>query len=83
MPGLVAILCSIALAGCGMEILRGELVRIEKEHYVLRQVGGKEVQLRVDHRTHKDQVKTGDEVRVFAEEDGHVDFIQRLGPLKP
>ena len=82
-PGLLAILCSTALVGCGLEIVRGELVRIEKDHYVLREAGGREMRLHVDQRTHKDRLSPGDEVRVFVEENGHADFIQRLGPLKP
>ena len=65
-------------SGCGLDGIRGQLMRIDGEYYVLQVVGGKEVILHVDHRTRKDEIAPGDDVHAYTTKDGHVEFIQRL-----
>lgn len=66
-------------AGCGLDGVKGKLVRIDGEHYVLKETNGNERTLHVDNRTHKDAVQPGDEVQVYTTKEGHAEFIQRLG----
>lgn len=77
---LIATQCVIALvgAGCGLDGVQGQLVRINGEHYVLREPNGRERALHMDSRTHKDVVRPGDEVQVYITKEGHAEFIQRL-----
>jgi len=65
-------------AGCGLDGVKGTLVQIEGEHYVLQEPNGNERTLHVDSRTHKDVVQPGDEVQVYITKEGHAEFIQRL-----
>ena len=66
------------LSACGLDGIRGELVRIEGNHYLLKAPEGHEFQLHVDSSTHKDAVQPGDDVQAYITEDGHAEFIQRL-----
>lgn len=66
-------------AGCGLDGVKAKFVRIDGEHYVLREPDGNERTLHVDSRTHKDAVQPGDEVQVYITKEGHTKFIQRLG----
>lgn len=66
-------------AGCGLDGVKGTLVRIEGEHYVLREPAGNERTLHVDSHTHKDVVQPGDDVQVYITKEGYAEFIQRLG----
>ncbi|MCC2640852.1 MAG: hypothetical protein K0S45_1265 [Nitrospira sp.] len=78
---LIAILCVVLVvvaAGCGLDGIRGELVRMTGNHYVLREPGGQELTLHIDSRTHKDAVQPGDDVQVYMTKDGYALFIQRL-----
>lgn len=65
-------------AGCGLDRVKGTLVRIDGEHYVLKERNENERTFHVDSRTHKDVVQPGDEVQVYLTQDGHAEFIQRL-----
>ena len=56
---LIAIPCltlSASTAGCGLDGIRGEVVRMTGNHYVLREPSGKELTFRVDIYTHTDPV---------------------------
>jgi S1 domain len=67
-----------AFGGCGLDGMKGRLIRIEDEHYVLRLSGGEEKRILVDERTRKDPVAPGDHVQVFVSKDGHAAYVQRL-----
>ncbi|MBA2486492.1 MAG: hypothetical protein H0V35_10415 [Nitrospira sp.] len=72
------VMCGFAATGCGLDGVRGELVRIDGYHYLLKAPDGHELRLRVDSRTHKDVVQPGDDVQAYITEDGYAEFIQRL-----
>lgn len=71
------ILC-IMVSACGLDGIRGELVRIQGNQFVLREPGGTELRLHMDSHSHKDPVKEGDDVQVYVTKDGYAEFIQRL-----
>jgi hypothetical protein len=75
MIGLIAL---SSVGGCGLDGMKGRLIRIEGQHYVLRVSGGEEKRILVDERTRKDPVNTGDHVQVFVSKDGHAAYVQRL-----
>ncbi len=65
-------------AGCGLDGIRGELVRVDSNFYLLREPDGNELTLHVNSRTHKDAVQVGDDVQVYITKEGYAEFIQRL-----
>lgn len=75
---VLAILLGAASAGCGLDGVSGQLVRIEGPYYVLRSSSGAELTLHVDERTRRDDVAPGDDIHAYVEKDGHAEFIQRL-----
>ncbi len=74
----VTVLLFIALPGCGLDGVTGQLMRIDREYYVLKGTDGKEIALHVDHRTRKDPVAPGDNIHAYVTKDGHAEFIQRV-----
>jgi hypothetical protein len=67
-----------SVGGCGLDGLKGRLIRIEGQQYVLRVSGEEEKRIVVDEGTRKDPVKPGDHVQVFVSKDGHAAYVQRL-----
>jgi hypothetical protein len=60
------------------DTVKGDLLRIEGEYYVIRDSDGKEVRLHVDHSTKLDKVMPGDKVKGYITEKGHATTLQRL-----
>ena len=71
---------SLCLAGCGLDGMRGTVLAIEDNRYVIRDLSGQERLLSIDEHSRRDGVKPGDEVRVFVTEDGYAAYIQKIGP---
>jgi hypothetical protein len=69
---------STVLFGCGLDMIRGTLVAIEGDMYIVRDADGQERRVRADDSTRKDDVEPGDQVRVYATEDGYMTNIQKL-----
>jgi len=65
--------------------VKGELVQIEGEYYILRDAEGKNVRVHVDKRTQMDQnLRIGDTVEVQRTLPGHALFMRRASePLTP
>ncbi len=72
------VMLSFIAMGCGLDGVKGQLIRIEGDHYVLREPSGNERTLYVDGRTHRDTVQQGDDVQVYITKEGYAEFIQRL-----
>ena len=64
--------------GCGLDGIRGQLIQIDGNYFVLREPSGNERTLYMDERTHKDYVQPGDDVQVYLTKEGYAEFIQRL-----
>jgi hypothetical protein len=60
------------------DTVKGDLLRIEGEYYVIRDTDGKEVRLHVDHSTKLDKVMPGDKVKGYITDKGHATTLQRL-----
>jgi hypothetical protein len=71
---------SLCLPGCGLDGVRSTVLAIEDNRYVIRDLSGQERLIYIDERSHRDDVKPGDEVRVFVNKDGYAAYIQKLDP---
>lgn len=71
---------SLVLLGCGLEGVRGRVLAVEENRYVIRDVSGHERQLYIDEYSRRDGAKPGDEVRVFFTSDGYAAYVQKLEP---
>lgn len=70
----------LLFAGCGLDGISGQLLRIEQNLYIVKTPGGKEHVLHIDDRTRKDPVAPGDSIHAYVRKDGHAAFLQRLEP---
>jgi hypothetical protein len=60
--------------------MRGTVLAIEGNRYVLRDLSGREHVLSVDEHSRRDSTVPGDEVRVFVTKDGYAAYIQKIEP---
>ena len=58
-------------------IVEGRLMRIEGEHVVIKVTADKEIKLHVDMNTKMGEVRTGDKVKAYVDDSGHVTTLQR------
>lgn len=72
------ITASVLLAACGLEGVRGTIIAIEGNRYVIRESSGTERRIYIDEHSHRDGAKPDDEVRVFITQDGYAAYIQKL-----
>lgn len=68
------------LVGCGLDGVRGTILAVEGNRYVIREISGKERRISIDEQSHRDGAKPGDEVRVFLTNDGYAAYLQKLEP---
>jgi hypothetical protein len=73
-----SVMLGLTMVGCGLDGVRGQLIRIEGDHYLLREPSGHVRKLHVDGHTHKDAVQPGDDIQVYITKEGYAEFIQRL-----
>jgi len=59
------------------DIVKGRLIRIEGEHVVIKVTADKEIKLHVDMNTKMGEVRTGDKVKAYVDDSGHVTTLQR------
>jgi hypothetical protein len=85
MPGIIqshalAVFAAIlfSVTACGPDSIRGRIISIDENRYVVLTDSGREVTMYVDRTTRKNQVAEGDKVRAFVSKDGHADYIQKL-----
>ena len=60
------------------DAVKGTLMQINGEHYVIKDDDGKEVRVHVDTSTKMDKVVKGDRVKAYITEKGHATTLQRL-----
>lgn len=60
------------------DAVKGTLMQINGEHYVIKDENGKEVRVHVDTSTKLDKVVKGDRVKAYITEKGHATTLQRL-----
>jgi uncharacterized protein YdeI (BOF family) len=59
------------------DVIRGDVLNIEGDTYIIKDVTGHEVNLRVDAQTqHEDRIKVGDKVEAQVSSDGHAQTIR-------
>lgn len=71
---------SLFLLGCGLDGVRGTVLTIKENRYVIRDLSGKERLIYIDERSRRDGAEPGDEVRVFVTRDGYAAYIQKIKP---
>ena len=59
------------------DTIRGTLMKIEGEYYVIKDDDGKQHKIHVDKSTKLDKVVTGDMVKAYVTEQGHTTTLQR------
>jgi len=57
--------------------VKGTLLKIDGEHYVIQNNDGERVRVHVDKSTKLDKVLVGDKVKAYVTEQGHVTTLQR------
>lgn len=60
------------------DAVKGTLMQINGEHYVIKDDNGKEIRVHVDTSTKMDKVVKGDRVKAYITEKGHATTLQRL-----
>lgn len=64
-------------AAAGSQTVKGDLLKIEGEFYVVKDTAGKEVRLHVDKSTKLEgNIRTGDKIEAQATEKGHATSIK-------
>ncbi|ALA59402.1 hypothetical protein NITMOv2_2997 [Nitrospira moscoviensis] len=71
---------SLCLVGCGLDGMRGTVLAIEENRYVILDLSGQELLISVDEHSRRDGAIPGDEVRVFVTKDGYAAYIQKIEP---
>jgi hypothetical protein len=59
------------------DAVKGTLMKIDGEYYVIKNNDGEQVRLHVDKSTKLDKVVEGDKVKAYVTEKGHVTTLQR------
>jgi hypothetical protein len=57
--------------------VKGTLMRVDGEHYWVKDTDGKEIRLHVDASTKLDKVVKGDRVKAYITDTGHTTTLQR------
>jgi hypothetical protein len=60
------------------DTIKGTLMRTEGDYYWIKDDDGKETKVHVDMSTKMDKVMTGDRVKAYITDKGHVTTLQRL-----
>lgn len=71
---------SLCLAGCGLDGVRGTVLTMEDNRYVIRDLIGQERLIYIDEHSRWDGADPGDEVRVFVTKGGYAAYIQKIEP---
>lgn len=59
------------------QVVRGDVLNIEGDTYIVKDVSGHEVQIRVDKQTKsEDRIKVGDKIEAQISSDGHAQTIR-------
>ena len=59
------------------DTVKGTLMKMEGEYYWIKDIDGKETKVHVDTSTKLDKVVTGDRVKAYITDKGHVTTLQR------
>ncbi len=61
------------------DTIKGRLLRIKGEYFIIKDDDGKEHEIHVDKSTKQDLVKPGDRVKAYVTDQGHTTTLQRTG----
>lgn len=59
------------------DAIKGTLLKIDGEHYTIREKDGTQVRIHVDRSTKMDKVVVGDQVKAYVTDEGHTTTLQR------
>jgi len=59
------------------DAIKGTLLKIDGEHYTIREKDGTLVRIHVDRSTKMDKVVVGDQVKAYVTDEGHTTTLQR------
>lgn len=71
------------MAAPGTQTVKGDLLKIDGEFYVVKDMAGKEIRLHVDKTSQLDGIfKAGDKIEAQATDKGHASSIKLVQPTK-
>ncbi len=71
------------MAAPGTQTVKGDLLKIDGEFYVVKDMSGKEIRLHVDKTSQLDGIfKAGDKIEAQATDKGHASSIKLVQPTK-
>jgi hypothetical protein len=62
------------------QTIKGDILNIEGEHVVVKDISGHEIELRVSKDTRMDRLKVGDKVNATVAADGHAESVEIQTP---
>lgn len=74
----VIVSLSLILLSCGLSGVRGTVISVDENRYLIRDYSGKLWKVHADDKSHRDRVQADDEVRIYIGNDGYAAFIQKL-----
>lgn len=69
---------SLILLGCGLDGIRGTILSVDENRYLIQDYGGQVWEAHADTGSHRDHVQEGDAVRIYITKDRYAAFIQKL-----
>ena len=79
----VAVACQLQIAwgdpgqSAAQQMVRGDVLDVEGEHYVIKDISGHEIRLHVNKDTHMEgRIKVGDRIEARTNSEGHADSIR-------
>jgi hypothetical protein len=66
----------MALRQQGVQIIQGEVVRVDGNNYYVRGQDGKEVSVQTDQRTEKPEINQGDRISAYVDDQNHAVWIR-------
>jgi ATP-dependent phosphoenolpyruvate carboxykinase len=76
----MAIGMALVSVACGLDGVRGTVLSVDENRYLIQDDNGTVWKAHVDEQSHRDHVQEGDEVRIYITKDGHAAYVQKLEP---
>lgn len=68
------------LLGCGLDGVRGTVLSVDENRYLIQDDNGRVWKAHVDEHSHRGHVQEGDDVRIYITKDGYAAYVQKLEP---
>lgn len=82
---MIHVTASGTMATPGSRIVEGDVLKTEREYYMVRDRSGHDVRLHVDKTTHLDggAFRVGDSLEPYVTDTGHARYLYHIGELQP